>query len=247
MEWRVVCGSDQYEISESGQLRRKKKTGGYFYQQPGIDRRGYYQYTLSHQGHTQTRKAATLVAEAFVGARPVHMTINHKDGHKTNNHYTNLEYCSQAENVRHAHRLGLMPRTKSRCTYEQADNIKHWWATGQWSTYTQLAAAIGVSARVVALIVRGVSFRASAEQASKTCALQRRQEYVQGFRIAPLGEASANSKLTDTQRGEIITQALSGVPKRQLARRYGVAHTTVNTLLKNFVSQDKYKKFVKST
>ncbi len=246
MEWRSIPESYQYEISESGQLRRRKKTGGYFYQKPGVDRRGYHQYILSHYGQTKTRKAATLVAEAFLGNKPLHMTVNHKDGCKTNNHYTNLEYCSRAENVRHAYGLGLMPHTKSRCTYEQADNIKQCWAAGHWSTYTQMAAAIGVSARVVALIVRGVSFSSSAEQASKTCALQRRQEYAQGSRIAPLGEASANSKLTDTQRGEIITQALSGVPKRQLARRYNVAHTTVNTLLKNFVSQDKYKKFVKS-
>lgn len=245
MEWRNVVGSSQYEISEDGQLRRRKKTGGYFYPQPGVDARGYHQYVLSHRGITQTRKAASLVMAAFVGPRPAGLTINHKDGCKTNNHYTNLEYCSAIENVRHAYRLGLMPAARPRCALKLADHIKQQWQTGAWATYAQLANAVQVSARVVALIIRRQTFVECAQQTRARYSQRIRQEYQQGQRIAQIGEQHRNAKLSDDQRGEIIMQALSGVSKRQLARRFGVAHTTVNTLLKNFATKDKYKKFVK--
>lgn len=42
------------------------------------------------------------VAEAFLEP-PLHpsYTVNHKDGNKTNNHYTNLEWIPHSENVKH--------------------------------------------------------------------------------------------------------------------------------------------------
>ena len=34
--------------------------------------------------------------------------INHIDGNKSNNHYTNLEWCTKKENSQHAYNTGLM-------------------------------------------------------------------------------------------------------------------------------------------
>lgn len=48
-----------------------------------------------------------LVAKLFIGSRPKGCIVNHKDGHKDNNHVNNLEYMTQSENVQHAVDNGL--------------------------------------------------------------------------------------------------------------------------------------------
>jgi len=35
------------------------------------------------------------------------LDINHIDGNKQNNHYTNLEWCSRKHNIQHSFRLGI--------------------------------------------------------------------------------------------------------------------------------------------
>jgi hypothetical protein len=49
-----------------------------------------------------------LMYTTWVGMIKKGKTINHKDGIKFNNHYTNLEVMTLVENLRHAHNTGLM-------------------------------------------------------------------------------------------------------------------------------------------
>jgi hypothetical protein len=52
-----------------------------------------------------------LVCIAFHGLPPDNKPwVNHKDGNKANNHYSNLEWTSISQNIQHAHDTGLIVR-----------------------------------------------------------------------------------------------------------------------------------------
>lgn len=100
----------QYSINLSGRIRNIK-TG--LILKPFIDRRGYAKFTLwSDSGNRKTFLAHQLVALAFL-PNPMNLPqVNHKDGNKLHNFYTNLEWCSNLDNALHALRNGLMPHSK---------------------------------------------------------------------------------------------------------------------------------------
>lgn len=72
-----------------------------------LRKNGYYQATLCSKGVITVKKIHCLVAEAFLGQRPYKHDINHKDGNKGNNHYSNLEYVTRSKNMKHAYENGL--------------------------------------------------------------------------------------------------------------------------------------------
>ncbi len=57
-----------------------------------------------------------LVAFTWIGEPPTpeHKWINHIDGNKANNHYTNLEWSTIAENIQHAYNTGLKVAKKGK-------------------------------------------------------------------------------------------------------------------------------------
>ena len=60
------------------------------YGQVFMDRKRYYVHCL--------------VAEKFLGPRPMGMDVNHKDGNKLNNRIENLEYATRSRNRLHYYR-----------------------------------------------------------------------------------------------------------------------------------------------
>lgn len=68
--------------------------------------KGYQKVALYKKGHKRVMfYVHRLVALRFVEYNPLlgfSLTVNHKDGNKLNNDYTNLEWITNIENVRHA-------------------------------------------------------------------------------------------------------------------------------------------------
>lgn len=84
------------------------------YLKPTIDRYGYYKITLTKHGKSRTTTVHRLVAAAYVPNPYGKPCVNHKDENKTNNHYSNLEWTTVAENNSYGSRNQRISKTKCR-------------------------------------------------------------------------------------------------------------------------------------
>ena len=73
-----------------------------------IDNQGYVIVALSLNRKIKYYKVHRLVATYFVSNTENKNIINHIDGDKTNNIYTNLEWCTIKENTVHAYKNNLI-------------------------------------------------------------------------------------------------------------------------------------------
>lgn len=82
---------------------------------PDIDNNGYQQVTLFiEKGKSIRIKVHQLVAKLWIGDYPEgKTTIDHIDGNKFNNHYSNLEYVTAYENNKRVRDTGLNNISKS--------------------------------------------------------------------------------------------------------------------------------------
>lgn len=95
---------ETYQITSYGRIYNKilKK-----FRKLSISKDGYNYIDLWDNGKCCTFRVHRLVAEAFCYGRTEEKNIvNHKDLNKLNNHYKNLEWCTQQENIDHAKENG---------------------------------------------------------------------------------------------------------------------------------------------
>ena len=111
--WAQVNGYPNYSVSNEGAIRSRAR-GSCRIMSTKPDRHGYPKVMLCRNGTRTTKSVHSLVAEAFVDGYRDGMQVNHIDGVKTNNRASNLEWVSQADNIRHAYtnRLNAGPRGK---------------------------------------------------------------------------------------------------------------------------------------
>ena len=92
-----------YFVSSTGKVSNSKD----LILKPEI-RAGYYSVNLYFNGKKKKRMIHRMVAEMFI---PAHMVgeehVNHKDGVKTHNWVSNLEWCTPSYNSKHAFTMGL--------------------------------------------------------------------------------------------------------------------------------------------
>lgn len=78
---------------------------------PGINKDGYYKTNLYKNGERKTYTVHRLVLLTFHGKSE--LQCNHKNGIKTDNRLSKLEYCTPYENTKHACDIGLRNNNKS--------------------------------------------------------------------------------------------------------------------------------------
>ena len=95
---------------------------------PGWDGR-YLVVTLCKDGVSQARRVHLVVAEAFLGEKPLHLVTCHYDGDSRNNHLDNLRFdtpeANMADQIRHG-RLNQPRRTHCKRGHELTPENSHW-------------------------------------------------------------------------------------------------------------------------
>lgn len=72
-----------------------------------VNSSGYRAVCLRNRGTSRSATVHRLVLQAFQSNPENKPQGNHKDGNILNNNINNLEWCTQSENMLHAHKIGL--------------------------------------------------------------------------------------------------------------------------------------------
>jgi len=104
-EWKIIEeGEGKYSVSNNGRVRNNKTQK---ILKPAKLVNGYLAVSLAENKKGRLYRVHRLVAKYFVSGYEKEKQVNHIDGVKTNNHYTNLEWVTPSENIRHAYLTGL--------------------------------------------------------------------------------------------------------------------------------------------
>lgn len=138
--WKPVVGHEGcYEVSDLGQVRsldrewRQKTRYGSFYthRKAGILLRpgaGSHKYPTVVLGRGNTRTVHSLVAEAFIGPRPIGQEVRHKNGNRADPRAENLCYGTRLDNINDARAHGTWMSPK-RTAWGKSGNARRKFST----------------------------------------------------------------------------------------------------------------------
>lgn len=125
-----------------------------------INNCGYYRVELSKSGKTKKMFVHRLVASAYIPNKDNHPQVNHIDGDKLNNKFSNLEWCTASYN--HKHSFKYLGRPVTKCfdlengkTKIKKEDIPGLIEKKKTSTYRSMASQLGVHPKYLSLVLRG--------------------------------------------------------------------------------------------
>lgn len=147
-KWKPIIGwEDKYEVSNYGNVRNIKTLKHII---GDINNCGYYRVSLYENGKSKKYFRHRLVAMHFIDNPNNYEFINHKDGDKSNNAITNLEWCTQSYNEKHAFKTGLKQKTNEPfVVIFENDEIK------RYENQHSLANEIGVCQQTISMWLNG--------------------------------------------------------------------------------------------
>lgn len=95
----LIGYEDRYLINKNGEIFNKKTMRK---RKSFLDKRGYFRIVLYKNNKPNTEKLHRLIAIQYIkndGNKPC---VNHKNSITSDNSLSNLEWCTQAENMQHA-------------------------------------------------------------------------------------------------------------------------------------------------
>ena len=134
--WRDIPGYEgKYQVSNDGKVRslNYRHTGKKQILKERVDIGGYAVIGLCKDGKEKKYKVHRLIALAFIPNPNNLPYVNHKDENKTNNHVSNLEWCTAKYNVnygtrneRHSKKVKGKQLTEEHIRKISENNAKYW-------------------------------------------------------------------------------------------------------------------------
>lgn len=155
--------------------------------------------------------------------------VNHIDGNKSNNHYSNLEWCTQSENMIHAYDTGLNHRGESHylSTFTEAqlrECLSHpnFRPDMRVRDFKEIVAPLNLSDGNISNLLYGKTWHSVTKEYGiiNRCALATEDR----------PEANRSMKLTKEQVYEIHQHLFDGKTDTEIANLYNVKNTTVNKI-----------------
>lgn len=173
-DYKPISGyNGKYIISQSGDIVRlpyssnskytQWRNNKMFHVKSRIDRNGYVTVRLNINGVEKVKQLHRLVAETFLSKIDGKDFVNHKDGNKSNNNVSNLEWCTKSENTYHAYKTGLKEARKggevynSSLTNQQAKIIRERALSGE--SCKSLSKEFNVPVYTISKIKTGTSYK----------------------------------------------------------------------------------------
>lgn len=163
-KWKQIEGYRSYYVSESGKVRTKdyNHTGKGKLLVTFKNCYGYMAVNLMQDGKRSRHLVHRLVAMAFKKSTWFPMaTVNHMDLNKENNHYSNLEWVTVQENLKHGHRNGAIIYAKGEDHYKailskmEVQEVKYLLNMGERGR--EVASKFNVSEKYISAIKTGRS------------------------------------------------------------------------------------------
>lgn len=170
--WRPVTGYPHYEVSNLGRVRsiRTRKDGKgkavkvrfvLKLQKPkkcvkkssqsDIKYSTYLVVRLWKNGHRTGKAVHSLVAQAFLGSRPVGYTIDHINENKHDNRSKNLQYITRRDNL--VKTAGIKPVRNTRYFYTLYEDSLPSFSYSSYSV-TDISRRVGVTPDVISQALR---------------------------------------------------------------------------------------------
>jgi hypothetical protein len=117
--WRKIdFGSGRYSVSSLGRVRNDET---FKFMSTQIQNSGYQIVHLNFKGKRKAFTIHRLVAIAFIAKVVGKDYVDHKDGNKLNNAYTNLRWATASENSTYAFEAGIMDNSKLKAASRMKD------------------------------------------------------------------------------------------------------------------------------